>query len=107
MRRTVIELAPIVALTTDAKRSVGWRLDGFGQGGRNLGHGYGRPSARTLLPATATALFGKVASGVTVAGIGAHLGGVSQSASAGAGKQRPRDGSGVAENFIRMETICP
>jgi hypothetical protein len=62
---------------------------------------------RTLLPATATALFGRVVSGVMAAGIGAHLGGVSQSASAGAGRQRLRDGSGVAENFMRTGTICP
>ena len=46
MRRTVMALAAIAALTTGAMAFGGaGGGDGFGLGGPNLGHGYGRPSA--------------------------------------------------------------
>jgi hypothetical protein len=51
VRRIVIALVAIAALTTGAKAFGGaGGGDGFGQGGPNLGDGYGRPSAPRAAP---------------------------------------------------------
>ena len=51
MRRTVIALGAIAAVTTGAQAFGGaGGGDGFGLGGPNLGDGYGRPSAPHTAP---------------------------------------------------------